>query len=648
MRRSLSLWEIQRGSAVGRQRLAQQFATMEGWQRHDSQRFDDFVAARRQSRYFDAFDQRVERAFRLAAQQHKTEVTNGFKRRAKTSGDRWTAAVVMEVRRAVEERLRWLRDVWAQIDADYRSSDPARQKKAADEVSAALKGDPGAYMEWMYQQKRENTFAGPKQQERDAAELEAAELPEVTQEEANRYHNLKLRMIDIERSVKSRFGIAGQQHWAMLQAAKDDAYDVKLDEAAKVYEQLLDQTNRYDESRRTALLRSNVERVHQAQVRFKAAMELERERERLIEAHEAMRMERQEEKKKQRVAALQEAAEQRRSGATSEEVQRYAREKLLERHARQDAENQVREREEIVLKKNQYLDLIDQFRSGVEAREGEELLGSNRHLAAAAFDSAVEHPQLQRQRKGPSPAPSPNAFGFMDAEQDGDSLATSASLGGNHASLSGSLTETAALTRPSANEVASSEQKRQLWKAINADTYEDPFHTIHQARLDAAHSYDPLYAKHFPLSIMQGRKNSKQNMGEFAAGGGSDGQVLKAGYKEHLNYMWGMSSATIHDLDSDGSVDYMMTGNWHVRNPKTGDIDWRYERKKGGAAFRGPALYEIGARREAKDPSNETVDPSAFSPRMRHDRTSKASAAGTRRSSSARRSGGSSVKWRSS
>ncbi|CBZ27069.1 conserved hypothetical protein [Leishmania mexicana MHOM/GT/2001/U1103] len=607
-KRSGVLRGVQSGISVGRLRLAEQFSTMEGWQRLQDQRFDQYVKEKRQKQYFDAFDQRVERAFRVAAKLHKAEVVNAFKRKVKGSSEgKWTAAVALEVKSAVEERLRWLRDVWSQIDADYRSSNAERQAKASREISDALRGEPGAYMQWVYERKREDRFAGPKEKAAREAELSAAELPEVTDDEANRYHSLSLRMADIEHNVKSRFGIAGQQHWAELQAAKDEAYEQKLDTAAKLYEKLLDQSARFDDSRRTALLRSNVERVHQAQVRFKASMEMEKERERLVEAHEAMREERKRQAKAERIAILQEAAELRRSGATAEEINQYARQRQLEAHARRQAEYQLQERDLLQQKKAHYLDMIEKFKDEVEMREGQEMLQK-------------QEPGLRSQRSHgdaeSSGAPKLNAFGFMDADRLDDPAASQLAASGatgHSATLQESSTDRAAATASAAAPGLSAAQrsrKKALWDVIEKDRYEDPFMTIHQARLDAAATYDPLYAKHLATTLAQGKKYTKQGFGELAAGGDMDRHVFKATGRTMRPYQWGLSSNVVHDVDGDGSNDYFLGLNCHVQNPETGDIDWRYEKKAGGAVFRGPLLYRMGAKREAGEPGSATMDPS--------------------------------------
>ncbi|AIN98387.1 hypothetical protein LPMP_220940 [Leishmania panamensis] len=602
-KRTGALREVHSGISVGRLRLAQEFSTMEGWQRLQDPRFDEYVKEKRQRQYFDAFDQRVERAFRVAKRLHKAEVMNAFKRKVKGSSEgKWTAAVMLEVKLAVEERLRWLREVWSQIDADYRSGNAEQQARAAREISDALRGEPGAYMQWVYERKRENRFAGPKEKAAQEAELSTAELPEVTDDEANRYHNLSLRMADIEHNVKTCFGIAGQQHWAELQAAKDEAYEQKLDTAAKVYEKLLDQSARFDESRRTALLRSNVERVHQAQVRFKASMEMEKEREQLVEAHEAMREERKQQAKAERIAILQEAAELRRSGATPEEIKQLARQRQLEAHARRQAEYQLQERESLQQKKAYYLDLIEKFKDEVEMREGQEMLKQQESDA---------RPQRSHRNVESSGAPKLNAFGFMDADRLDDpaeSLLTASDAMRSSATLpENSAGRAAASLRRSE---AQQSRRKALWDIVEHDRYEDPFMTIHQARLDAAATYDPLYAKHLAPTLAQGKKYTRQGFGELAAGGGMDRHVFKASARTVRPYQWGLSSNVVHDVDGDGSNDYFMGLHWHVRHPDTGDIDWRYEKKAGGAVFRGPLLYRMGAEREAGESGSSTMDPS--------------------------------------
>ncbi|KAG8348974.1 hypothetical protein TRVL_00191 [Trypanosoma vivax] len=594
------------GINIGRLRLAEQFSTMNGWQMNENAAFDSYVRERRRKEYYEAFDQRVERGYAAAAKLHKTEIQNAVKRRLKASGEKFTAAVLREMKTSIDDRLVWLRDVWAQIDADYRSGDPARQEIAAKEISAALCGESSEYMRWVYETKRDIRFAGPIGRRVLESELQAAELPQVSDEEVNRYSSLKLNMAEIERQVKAKYGVAGQQHWQELQAAKDDEYIKKIDEAAEIYKKLLDQGARLDESRRTELQRSYVERVHQAQVRFKAAMELEGQRERLIEAHRVMKEERLRVEKEERRALLQEAAELRAQGKTSAEVLAALKERQIEANARRQAEYELKEREAVLRHKTQLLDMISKFKSDVERRDGEELL--HRHK-----DSAKR---------------SVNVFGFCgDDEVGGVGLSgVDVGVGSSESSLlrenpEGSLPTVA--TDSAASPVSGMSktthalahpQKVDLWKAINADTYEDPFRSVHQARLDAVQTYDPTYARTFPFNLVLGRKYSKQGAGEMAAGNEMDRQILQKGSSVLYSFQWGIGNNTVHDLDADGSTDYFMDGVFHVRDKKTGDIDWRYEKKKGGPVFRGPKFYRLGAQREAADPGEQPMDPTPYTP----------------------------------
>ncbi|KAH9600645.1 hypothetical protein LSM04_008572 [Trypanosoma melophagium] len=590
------LWRLTGGINTGRLRLAEQFATMNGWQAGEDDAFDAYVSEKRRKERYEAFDQRVERGYAEAAKLQKAEVQNAIKRQLKSTGAKFTAATLREMQTAVEERLEWLRDVWTQIDADYRSGDTARQETAAREISAALRGEPSDYMRWVYDTKREMRFAGPAARRVLQSTTDHAEMPNVSEAEVNRYHQLRPSMLEIERAVKEKYGVAGQQHWAELQAAKDDAYAAKLDDAAEVYKQLLDQNTRLEESRRTELQRSHVERIHQAQVRFKAAMQLEEEREKMVEAHKAMQEERARVEKEQRRALLQEAAELRASGMTSAEVRAALKERQIEANARRQAEYEVKEREEVLQRKTQLLDMIAKFKHDVEEREGRDLLLQ----------------QQQKQRESGSTGRAVNAFGFYDddvAEGPEVSLWDKRHTEGSPTISSSEANSALSNSNKTTGRLTPHAQKEELWKAINADTYEDPFHTVHQARLDAARTYDPTYARTFPMNLVLGRKYTKQGAGEMAAGNATDRQILQKGNAVALNFQWGLGNNTVHDLDADGSTDYFMDGAFHVRDKETGDIDWRYEKKKGGPVFKGPKFYRLGAQREAADPGERPVDP---------------------------------------
>eukprot|EP00796_Vickermania_ingenoplastis_P010189 gene10189-7137_t len=593
--RSLCGGELRSGINTGRRALAGQFAAMDGWQAGQSDRFDQYVKEQRLAKRFDGFDQRVERAFRVVAKAHKIEVVNAFKRNLKRSGSKFGAQQVMDMRRAVEARTAWLRDVWAQVDADYRSEDPTRQQVAAGEISAALAGEPGEYMSWAYEEQRRRRFAGPKEAQEMDTEMAGANLPDVSPDEGNRYHSLQMRMSTVEDNVKRRYGMAGAQHWSLLQEEKDRLYDEKLDRSARIFQQLLDQSERYDESRRTALLRSHVARVHQAQVRFKASMELEREREEMMAAHATMEAERQRVAREDRVALLREAADLKAKGVPTAEIALAMKERQLERHAQRQAAYQLAEQERVHEAQATYRGILRDFKHQVEEREGLELMGQQAGRPGATRAAAVEDP--------------PWSGGAVSVHQAGGDTPSTASDGPAAAPSSKGTTGAGPLVESSPS------SKEALWDAVRSDQYEDPFRVVHQARLDAAKHYDAIYAKYFPTSLALGKKYSRQNMGEEAAGNEMDRQVFQKASFVMEPYQWGMRG--VHDLDSDGSVDYLTHMQFHVRDKHTGDIDWRYEKKKGGPMFRGPALYKIGAQREAADPGEQAMDPSYLPYRQR-------------------------------
>lgn len=608
---------------AGRHALAGQFSTMNGWQAGQCPRFDSYITEKRREQRFEGFDQRVERAFREVSKLHKAEVLHSIKRKLKRSGQKFTAQSMLDMRRTLEERLQWLREVWAQVDADYRSDDPARQQMAATEISSALRGvadggweseapSPvgGEYMSWVYDRKQRERFAGPIEKREMEAELgDASALPPVSDDEMHHYHNLPLRMSHVEQNVKKKYGLAGLQHWACLQEEKDRIYEEKLNHAANVYKELLDQSGRYEESQRTAHLRQQVERVHQAQVRFRAAMELEKEREEIQHAHEAMEEERRRIAKEDRRTLLQEAATMKAKGIPTPEIALALKEKQFSRHVARQAAYQLAEQEKIQKKQERYKKILQQFKQDVEEREGRDLLRQGAGDLSGdreAWSSERELPwKMEKEGMVAQGGARTTLLDRKEGKETNDDVVefpAASSLVSPTVDTSSSLHRDA-----SPSSLSSSSPKRVLWEEVRRDKFEDPFMTIHQARLDAVKHYDAIYSKYFPTSLALGKKYSRQGMGEDAAGNEMDRQVFQKPGFVLEPYQWGMRG--VHDLDNDGSVQYLTHTQWHVRDKKTGDIDWRYEKKKGGPVFRGPPLYREGARREAKDPSEQAVDP---------------------------------------
>lgn len=564
MRRSWALLSME-GIRRGREQLSQQFSAMEGWQAGQDPRFDDFVAKQRTREEFEAFDQRVERAFQRSAALHKAEVTNGFKRTLKRSGSKFTADTLREVNRAVENRIEWLREVWSQIDADYRSNDSQRQEAAANEISKALAGEATDFMSWVYERKRAKRVAGPLG--RSTLEVDEQNLPEVADDEANRYLNLKMNAFEVERQVKLKYGIAGAQHWAELQQTKDLEYEEKLDRAAEKYKELLDQQLRYDSSSETMHKRQQLERTHEARVRFQAAMELEQEREKLIEAHQEMKEERKKLASERTKAALREAQELRAQGKQTPEVAAALKQRMLDEQVRSQDEYRLQEKRTIDTKKSNFLKLIQKMRRRVEVREGEAML-SDQDASRDSLTSNLSSAELKI---------------LQDAK--------------NIAQVRKNSTEATA-------------RKQEIWEAINQDTWEDPSRTVHQARLDADRNYDAVYAKMGPTELTSPWYQRRQGIGNDVAGNEGDRFILQGGTEITEAYQWDNPHGIIHNLDRDGEKDYFLSDVFHVRDKKTGDIDWRYERKAGGPVWQGPRFYKIGEKREKRDSGNLMWDPS--------------------------------------
>ncbi|CAD2218425.1 trichohyalin [Angomonas deanei] len=376
-----------------------------------------------------------------------------------------------------------------------------------------------------------------------------------------------------------------------------------------MYQQLIDQSNRMEESQRTALLRSNVERIHEAQVRFKASLELEDERERLVEAHQHMEEERRRVAKETRTALLQEAAELRAKGATSEEVQQYLRQRQLEKHAERQAEYQLREQQSVLQSKNQYLSMIDQLKGDFERRDGLELM---------------QQTEKENRRV--------NAFGFMDEDvlETGNQLTPSSAAPPTAKFQQREDHQPQQAPKPDHAPSPYEESKEELWRRISQDKYEDPFLTVHQARLDAVKYYDTAYARTVPLEMKQGRKYASQGMGQHAVGGGTENQIYKGGNDLAHALQWGTNAQVVHDIDGDGSKGYFMDNLWHVRDKETGDIDWRYEKKVGGPILRGPAFYRMGAAREAAEPGEQPMEPTPDIIRRRRENTQRRGQSGMR------------------
>jgi hypothetical protein len=480
-----------RGINEGRKQLHGQFSTMSGWQEGQDERFDAYVKTMRTKDAFESFDQRVERGYILALKLHTVEVWNGAKRKLKSSGEKFTPDVLREVKDQIEERTHWLRDVWAQIDADYRSGDTERQERAAKEISLAMRGEAGEFMPWAYDQKLQHRFSGPAGKQELESIIDEADMPPMSNEEVNRFNNLKIDMSELEREVVDKYGAAGAAHWEELQLAKDREYEEKLEKARTKYRQLLDQQNQYDSAIESLRGQSDNQRVAAAQIRFKAALEMEQERERIREAHNVMQRERSNAAKLTRSSQLREASKLRAEGKSPEDVISALRERNLSNQIQESDNRMMREKQEILSHKQEYMQLIKNLRDGVERREGEQILGYKRK-------------------------------GTMLMEEDDADSQLSSSTGSGNVSEWEHARQLAAQAQE--DSVASRAAKKKLWDMVKGDTgrRDDPFHVVHQARVDAASTHDDIYAKTLPMNI---NPRNKSFRGEGLCRRGSQGWI---------------------------------------------------------------------------------------------------------------------------
>lgn len=583
---------------AGRAQQTAQFTSMDGWQRGEDPRFDAFVADRRAAADFDAFDQRVERAYQVASKAHTQELWNACKRRLKDTGAKFTTDDTRNVQRAIGERDAWLRDVFAQIDADYRSGDPARERKAAAEITRALAGDPGDAIAATYEAKRAARFAGPLQRaSADAAAGAGVEDPSgetpsaahaatadgapiVSEDEATRYAALRMNMAAVEAAVKGQFGRAGSDHWALLQRLKDEEYTEKLDAAAAKFAELQAQQDRHNATQATQGIRQTIERTHRAQVRFAAAMALEEEREKLLAAHAEMAQERAEEARARRAADTAAAAKAKAAGETPSAVAAALREERLARLVREHSDSVRQERASVQRKKEDYLRLVAQLEERAERREGDALLarGDGAGADVAAFGGGGGDGDILARSEA------------LAAGRAADRAAVAAARSGDRSPASAAAAESASLA----------ERKRAVWEQLHADKWEDPFQTIHQARIDARQTHSDVYFGSNPtkLGLLH---NWHRGDGFDIAGGGQEAQMLQSPDQVLRPFLWGMDPNDVFNLDEDGNTEYIIgrnTGTRHVMDKATMDVDLSRERRRrtgGGASFTGPRFYKLGA-----------------------------------------------------
>ena len=559
----------------------QQFATMDGWQAGVDARFDTFVEEKRRDEAFERFDQRVDAAFKAAVKAHTREIWNGTKRMLKGSNKKYDTKVLIDTNRQIEGRADWLRGVFAQIDMDYRSADPVKKTAAADEISRALNGEPSDFITWAYERKGQTRFYGKKQQMQEAAVTDDdANMPDISHDEANRYLNLKPRMSEIERKVKETFGRAGEEHWDHLQTIKNHAYDEKIREAAVKYKKLLDQEHAYHAA--NAKLGDNAlsDRMDTASIRFKAAMEIEDQRLKLVEAHNAMQKERFEEARRQQREYLRQAAEMKQSGKTSAEVASVIRQQTMDKFHSETEQTAMQEQVQARKKKQLYLDIIEELESQFEQSDGAKIMGNTEDSAGLGISS-------------PSPDESSSAFGF-------DTEDISPSDKGSSTSGTAILKEARELAAERGEPNSAAALKRAVWDVINGNKLTDPYLMVHQARMDARANYDDVYRTSKPFKKRLGPLGDIQTGDDMTlTGWRRERYTFDRVDHEQSKYTWGLKAQDMMDLDQDGNNQWgNMLGTSAMqtfKNPKTGDIDYtRTRRLSQGPVWQGTHLYKMG------------------------------------------------------
>lgn len=561
----------------------EQFASLEGWQKGQDPKFDAFVARKRMEAGFEEFDQRVERAYTKSLKDHKTEIWNAVKRRLKTKNEKYTPDVLREANQQIEERTEWLREVFGQIDADYRSDDPERQAAAARDLSKALGGEPFEYMAHAYDAKRDRRLAGPKGKMLQDAEADP-NLPNITDEEANRYHALRPRMTQVEAAVKAKYGIAGVRHWDALQAEKDAEYEGKLATAAEKYQELLDQATAYDSSVRTTASRTLMGRMHEGQVRFQTAMEIEEERLKLVEAREQMDKERFEAARERHRDNLRRAADLRTRGRSEKEIQTMLKEESLKRVVERHDLRAKLEQDTVLSKKQAFLTLVDEMEARFEERKGAAAMAAAGATDALESTGGIDDSQLTSTQRA--------------ARAEADAI----------------LHDAQALAKERGDESANM-SKRALWDVVNQDTWDDPFLQVHQMRLDARATYTDLYAHSSPEHLRAGRGKHRRaqpmqptTRGPERGHRDRENNIMQNPMREYQAFGWGMGNQEVVDFTMDRNLTFAQGDNApHVKDPKTGAADLRFEKKGGrGLRWTGPRYYKLGIdedRAKADHPS---------------------------------------------
>ena len=515
--------------------------------------FDAFLERKREEKKYEEFDQRVERAFQKAWQIHKSEIWNAQRRQVRegTIKKGLSMNLIQDLNAVLDERKEWLRNVWAQTDADYRSGDEERVARATKEIEAISSGRGNEYMEWAYQTKYDMRFMGPKEREELENQLTTSEFPSITEEEASRFVNRRMDMNALEKTVIHLFGAAGREHWQKLQQEKDEEYTQKIDDAFRLYEKLFKEE---EEARGIAakhhILSKNA-RVDEAKQRLAAALDREEKRQSLVETDKEIKAERSHQQYCRRREAYQTASKLRTSGTSKDETLRILQRRSLEELQLEANQKAQMERTALMERKRELFEIMRSMQRNAEERS----------TLRAMSDKGAQAAQSYR-----IPSKLENAWSTAQriAQQ-------------NSTPCHGPF------------EVLT---KKNLWKLLHDTHYVSPSEVqrfiMTIARLDARKTYSSVYRKTRAQKLRH-----KQYADQSVSYSHFESRCFSGGWREAAISKWGISSKTIHDLDEDPANKYVQdrTG-FHRMEEKTGDIDIKEEKRRSeGPIFHGKTYY---------------------------------------------------------
>ena len=524
-----------------RELTAERFSSLDAYTEHGfSSQFDESIQNKRTSDQFEKFDQRVEHAFQKSWDSHKAEIWNAHKRQVRdgTLERGLTPKVLTDINSRLDDRKTWLREVWAQIDADYRSGDESRISTAMTEIDKAHAKEGNAYMEWAYQKKYDMRFMGPKERQDMEAKLNAANFPEISDEEVNRYVNRRTSMNEMEEAITKRFGLAGRRHWDTLQQAKDDEYREKIDMAISIYEALKEKE---DEAVDVHLRRGEKafeSRKERSKLRLKKALDREDERLKLMQIDKQIEEKQKAEAFEKRKKYLKTMMEMRNDGVKTPEIMNeFRRQSLAELQAKNNLQMQT-DRTHLMEKKKRLFETMRRMQKETNERaELQEMTPEGRSIAQKySSDSLVDKNRSEE-----------------------DEICSTAQ--GSAKSLS----------------------TQSLWKMVHDKKYKTPSFVIHQARIDAHKTYSGAYSTFRPDNL---RNSRKQNWATGSSG--FESRFYNAYWREANIMNWGMNT-TKFLLDPDPTKTYAFDrAGQHVLDPETGSIDLTQSHKfDKGAKFTG-------------------------------------------------------------